>query len=138
MIETIFDTLNAKAAAFAVEEVFGEINRVLPIMISGTIVDLSGRTLSGQTVEAFFVSMFHCNPFCIGLNCALGAEQMKPFLARLSHIAPCFVSAYPNAGLPNALGGYDQSPDQMANNVADFARDGLINSIINFFSIIYF
>jgi 5-methyltetrahydrofolate--homocysteine methyltransferase len=96
-------------------------------MISGTIVDQSGRTLSGQTTEAFYTSLRHAKPFSIGLNCALGAQQMKPFLRRLANIAECWVSVYPNAGLPNAMGGYDDTPADMARDVADFAKDGLIN-----------
>ena len=129
LIETIFDTLNAKAAISAVRDEFEERRIDLPIMISGTIVDLSGRTLSGQTTEAFWISMAHCKPFCIGLNCALGADQMKPFLSRLSKIANCYVSAYPNAGLPNALGGYDQDSATMARLIGDFAREGLVNMV---------
>ena len=129
LIETIFDTGNARAAAFALEswyENHPEHPR-LPLFFSGTIVDQSGRTLSGQTTEAFFCSLMHCNPFAIGLNCALGAKQMKPFLTRLSNIAPCYVFAYPNAGLPNAMGGYDDTPADMARDVSDFAADGLLN-----------
>ncbi|MEC8041426.1 MAG: homocysteine S-methyltransferase family protein, partial [Pseudomonadota bacterium] len=110
LIETIFDTLNAKAAIFACEQVFEERGMRYPVMISGTIVDMSGRTLSGQTTEAFYVSMQHAKPICIGLNCALGSEQMVPFLQALSNVAECFVHSYPNAGLPNAMGGYDETP----------------------------
>mgnify|MGYP006077793277 FL=1 len=127
MVETIFDTLNAKAAVFAFDEFCEESGKRLPLMISGTIVDQSGRTLSGQTTEAFYTSLRHCKPFSIGLNCALGAQQMKPFLRRLSKIAECWVSVYPNAGLPNAMGGYDDTPADMARDVLDFARDGLVN-----------
>ena len=130
LVETIFDTLNAKAALFAIDELFeARPDKKCPIFISGTIVDLSGRTLSGQTTEAFYVSMAHAKPMCIGLNCALGAQQMRPFLQRLGQIAECFVSAYPNAGLPNAMGGYDESPADMAPQIAEFARDGLLNMI---------
>src|SRR5262245_14602280 len=108
LIETIFDTLNAKAAGVATQEVFEEKGLELPIMISGTITDRSGRTLSGQTAEAFWYSMRHLKPFSIGLNCALGAELMRPYLAELSHVAETRISAYPNAGLPNAMGEYDE------------------------------
>ena len=127
MVETIFDTLNAKAAVFAFDEFCEESGKRLPLMISGTIVDQSGRTLSGQTTEAFYTSLRHSKPFSIGLNCALGAKQMKPFLYRLANIAECWVSVYPNAGLPNAMGGYDDTPEDMARDVSDFAKDGLIN-----------
>jgi 5-methyltetrahydrofolate--homocysteine methyltransferase len=130
LVETIFDTLNAKAALFAIDELFEQCpEKKIPIFISGTIVDLSGRTLSGQTTEAFYVSVAHSKPMCIGLNCALGADQMRPFLQRLSQISECYVSAYPNAGLPNAMGGYDQNPEDMAPLIASFARDGLLNMI---------
>ena len=127
MVETIFDTLNAKAAVFAFDEFQEEYGKRIPLMISGTIVDQSGRTLSGQTGEAFYTSLRHCKPFSIGLNCALGAQQMKPFLRRLANIAECWVSVYPNAGLPNAMGGYDDTPSDMARDVLDFAKDGLVN-----------
>ena len=129
LIETIFDTGNAKAAGFAVQKYY-ELNpqvKRLPLLFSGTIVDMSGRTLSGQTTEAFYVSLMHYKPFAVGLNCALGAKQMKPFLQRLAAIADCYVFAYPNAGLPNAMGGYDDSPAQMALDVSTFAQDGLLN-----------
>jgi 5-methyltetrahydrofolate--homocysteine methyltransferase len=129
LIETIFDTLNAKAAIFAAEEVFAEKDVRLPVMISGTITDLSGRTLSGQTPTAFWHSVRHARPFTIGLNCALGAEAMRPHLAELSEVADTFTCAYPNAGLPNAFGEYDESPDFMARQIEDFAREGLINVI---------
>ncbi|MGH6759964.1 MAG: methionine synthase [Phyllobacterium sp.] len=129
LIETIFDTLNAKAAVFATEEVFAEKGIVLPIMISGTITDLSGRTLSGQTPTAFWYSLRHAQPFTIGLNCALGANAMRAHLAELSGIADTFICAYPNAGLPNEFGQYDESPEAMAAQVEDFARDGLLNII---------
>ena len=114
LIETIFDTLNAKAAGFATLEVFEEKDLELPIMISGTITDRSGRTLSGQTAEAFWYSMRHLRPFSIGLNCALGAELMRPYIAELAHVADTRISAYPNAGLPNAMGEYDENPHDMA------------------------
>ena len=129
IIETIFDTLNAKAAGFAVLEVYEELGIELPLMISGTITDRSGRTLSGQTGEAFWYSMRHLRPFSIGLNCALGAELMRPYLADLAHIADVRVSAYPNAGLPNAMGEYDETGHEMACKVEPWAHDGLINII---------
>ena len=129
LIETIFDTLNAKAAGFATLEVFEEVGIELQIMISGTITDRSGRTLSGQTAEAFWYSMRHLKPFSIGLNCALGAELMRPYLAELAHVADTRISAYPNAGLPNAMGEYDETPDDMACKTEPWARDGLLNII---------
>ncbi|MEP6559584.1 MAG: methionine synthase, partial [Nakamurella sp.] len=127
LIETIFDTLNAKAAIFAVETLFEERGRRWPVMISGTITDASGRTLSGQVTEAFWNSVRHANPLLIGLNCALGAAEMRPYLAEISRIADCFVSCYPNAGLPNAFGEYDEAPDQTAAIVREFAVSGLVN-----------
>ncbi len=127
LIETIFDTLNAKAAGFATLEVFEETGVELPIMISGTITDRSGRTLSGQTAEAFWYSMRHLKPFSIGLNCALGAELMRPYLADLAHVADTRISAYPNAGLPNAMGEYDETPDEMACKTEPWAADGIVN-----------
>ncbi|MVA99332.1 methionine synthase [Nitratireductor sp. CAU 1489] len=129
LIETIFDTLNAKAAIFAALEVFAEKEIELPIMISGTITDLSGRTLSGQTPTAFWHSICHARPFTVGLNCALGAEQMRPHLAEISSVADTFTCAYPNAGLPNAFGEYDESPEFMAEQVEAFAREGLVNVV---------
>ncbi len=129
LIETIFDTLNAKAAIFAAEEVFAEGGIRLPVMISGTITDLSGRTLSGQTPTAFWHSVRHARPFTIGLNCALGAEAMRPHLAELSGVADTFLCAYPNAGLPNEFGQYDETPDAMARQVRGFAEEGLINVV---------
>jgi 5-methyltetrahydrofolate--homocysteine methyltransferase len=129
LIETIFDTLNAKAAIFACREIFAEKGVDLPIMISGTITDLSGRTLSGQTPTAFWHSIRHANPFTVGLNCALGASAMRPHLAELSGVAGTFTCAYPNAGLPNAFGQYDESPDFMASQVEEFAREGLVNVV---------
>ncbi|WP_188151292.1 methionine synthase [Teredinibacter waterburyi] len=127
LIETIFDTLNAKAAVFAVRSLFNEIGYELPIMISGTITDASGRTLSGQTTEAFYNSLAHANPISIGLNCALGAKELAPYVKELSRIANCYVSAHPNAGLPNEFGEYDQSAAEMAAIVKDFAESGYIN-----------
>ena len=129
LIETIFDTLNAKAAIFACEEVFAEHGLRLPVMISGTITDLSGRTLSGQTPTAFWYSLRHAQPLTIGLNCALGAEAMRPHLAELSGVAETLICAYPNAGLPNAFGQYDEGPQETARQVADFAREGLVNVV---------
>ncbi|TRL32258.1 methionine synthase [Rhizobium straminoryzae] len=129
LIETIFDTLNAKAAIFACEERFEAKGIRLPVMISGTITDLSGRTLSGQTPTAFWNSVRHANPFTIGFNCALGADAMRPHLQEVSAVADTFVCAYPNAGLPNEFGQYDQSPDDMARQVREFAREGLVNVV---------
>jgi methionine synthase I (cobalamin-dependent) len=129
LIETIFDTLNAKAAGFATEAAFNGMGVRLPLMISGTITDRSGRTLSGQTTEAFWYSMRHLRPFSIGLNCALGAELMRPYVAELSRIADVRVSAHPNAGLPNAMGEYDETPEQMADHIEPWAREGLLNIV---------
>ncbi len=129
MIETIFDTLNAKAAGFAVEGVFEELGVALPLMISGTITDLSGRNLSGQTAEAFWYSMRHLNPFSIGMNCAFGAENLRPAVADLAAEADTLVSAYPNAGLPNELGEYDETPEEFAPKLEEWARDGLVNLV---------
>ena len=127
LVETVFDTLNCKAALFALEELFKEIGYKIPIIISGTIVDKSGRTLSGQTTEAFYTSIAHSNPFCVGLNCALGVMEMRPFLQRLSKISNCFVHCYPNAGLPNTFGEYDQSPEIMSKYIQEIAGEGLVN-----------
>ena len=121
LIETIFDTLNAKAAIFAVETLFEERGRRWPVMISGTITDASGRTLTGQVTEAFWYSVRHARPLAVGLNCALGADEMRPYLAELSRLADTFVSCYPNAGLPNAFGEYDEAPDDMAAVLTEFA-----------------
>ena len=129
MIETIFDTLNAKAAIYGVLSVFEERNMRLPVFISGTIVDQSGRTLSGQTTEAFYASIRHIKPFAVGLNCALGAKDMVRFLKRLSNVSECFVLAYPNAGLPNEMGEYDQPPKEFADEVSLFAKEKLINLV---------
>ena len=129
MIETIFDTLNAKAAIYAIEEVFGELGFRLPVWISGTITDLSGRTLTGQTVEAFWHSTRHANPFAVGLNCALGAKEMRQYVADLAAVADTLVSAHPNAGLPNEFGGYDDTPDSMAARMGEFAQSGLVNIV---------
>ncbi len=129
LLETITDTLNAKAALFAIDELFEELGRRLPVMISGTIVDQSGRTLSGQTTEAFWNSIRHARPFSVGLNCALGAEQMRPFVQEISRVADTFVAIYPNAGLPNEMGEYDQSPEHMARYIESFAKEGLVNIV---------
>src|SRR5271165_6853142 len=129
LIETIFDTLNAKAAIFACEEAFAERGVRLPVMISGTITDRSGRTLSGQTPTAFWHSVRHAKPFTIGLNCALGASAMREHLEEIAAVADAFVCVYPNAGLPNAFGQYDESPDAMAAQIGGFARDGLVNIV---------
>ena len=129
LVETIFDTLNAKAAIFALETIFEERGRRWPVVISGTITDASGRTLSGQVTEAFWNSVRHARPLAIGLNCALGAAEIRPYLAELSRIADCFVSCYPNAGLPNAFGEYDETPDQMSEVLGEFTEAGLVNLV---------
>jgi 5-methyltetrahydrofolate--homocysteine methyltransferase len=127
--ETITDTLNAKAALFAIQELFDETGRQVPVMVSGTITDASGRILSGQTAEAFLISMSHVPLLSIGLNCALGAAALRPYLQVLNEKAPFFVSAHPNAGLPNEFGQYDQTPDEMASQIEEFLKEGLINII---------
>jgi 5-methyltetrahydrofolate--homocysteine methyltransferase len=129
LIETIFDTLNAKAAIYAAQHYFREHNVQLPIMISGTITDASGRTLSGQTLEAFYISVMHANPISVGLNCALGAKEMRSHVEELAGLASCFVSAYPNAGLPNAFGEYDEMPNQTAAIISDWAQNGWLNIV---------
>ena len=129
IVETIFDTLNAKAAVFAIETLFEERGRRWPVIISGTITDASGRTLSGQVTEAFWNSIRHAQPIAVGLNCALGAPEMRPYIAEMSRIADTFVSCYPNAGLPNAFGEYDESPERQASYLAEFAKDGLVNLV---------
>ncbi|MBI5857973.1 MAG: homocysteine S-methyltransferase family protein [Sphingobacteriales bacterium] len=130
LIETIFDTLNAKAAIFAIKKYFRETKKEpLPIMISGTITDASGRTLSGQTLEAFYTSVMHAKPLSIGLNCALGAKEMRLHIEELSQIAACYVSAYPNAGLPNAMGEYDEKPEDTAHYLEDWAKEGWVNIV---------
>ena len=129
MVETVFDTLNAKAALFAIDDAFAARGARLPVMISGTITDASGRTLSGQTAEAFAISLLHARPLAIGLNCALGAAELRPHIAALAQAAPCAISAHPNAGLPNAFGGYDQQPEEMAGILRGFANDGLLNLV---------
>jgi len=130
LIETIFDTLNAKAAIYATKNYFRKNNLPeLPIMISGTITDASGRTLSGQTLEAFYTSVMHANPLSVGLNCALGASEMRSHLEELSQIASCYVSAYPNAGLPNAFGEYDEQPHETAHIIEEWAANGWLNIV---------
>ncbi len=138
LIETIFDTLNAKAAIFAIKKYFHDHplpggarggSTELPIMISGTITDASGRTLSGQTLEAFYISVMHANPLSIGLNCALGAHEMRPHIEELSQIASCYVSAYPNAGLPNAMGEYDERPEETGHFLEEWAQEGWVNIV---------
>jgi 5-methyltetrahydrofolate--homocysteine methyltransferase len=127
LVETIFDTLNAKAAVYAIEEVFEESGITLPVMISGTITDASGRTLSGQTSEAFYYSMRHVKPFAIGLNCALGPDLLRQYVAEISRIAECHVSAHPNAGLPNEFGEYDMDAEELAEHLKEWGESGLVN-----------
>ncbi|MEI9943962.1 MAG: homocysteine S-methyltransferase family protein [Chitinophagaceae bacterium] len=130
LIETIFDTLNAKAAIFAIKKFFRDTaTESLPVMISGTITDASGRTLSGQTLEAFYTSIAHAKPLSVGLNCALGAKEMRPHIEELSQICSCYVSAYPNAGLPNAMGEYDENPEDTAHFLEDWAKEGFVNIV---------
>jgi 5-methyltetrahydrofolate--homocysteine methyltransferase len=129
MVETIFDTLNAKAAIFAIEEEFDRRGERWPVLISGTITDASGRTLSGQTAEAFYYSVRHANPTGVGFNCALGADQLKKHIEDLSRVAECLVTAHPNAGLPNEFGEYDQSAEEMASIVRSYAEESLVNII---------
>lgn len=135
LVETIFDTLNAKAAIYAIKNYFrknplsGGRGAELPIMISGTITDASGRTLSGQTLEAFYISIMHASPLSVGLNCALGAQEMRPHVEELSAIANCFTSAYPNAGLPNAFGEYDEQPHETAHIIEEWAKEGWLNIV---------
>ncbi|MBL0153678.1 MAG: homocysteine S-methyltransferase family protein [Chitinophagaceae bacterium] len=130
LVETIFDTLNAKGAIFAIKKYFRDVQKEpLPIMISGTITDASGRTLSGQTLEAFYTSIMHARPLSVGLNCALGAKEMRPHIEELSQIAACYVSAYPNAGLPNAMGEYDEHPEDTAHHIEEWAEEGFVNIV---------
>ena len=129
LLETIFDTLNAKAGIVAIENVFEEKGIRLPVMISVTITDKSGRTLSGQTLDAFYVSIRHARPFSVGINCALGARDMRPYIAELAEMAECYVSVYPNAGLPNAFGQYDELPDETGALLRDFVASGFANII---------
>jgi 5-methyltetrahydrofolate--homocysteine methyltransferase len=129
LVETVFDTLNAKAALFAIEQVKNEKQINIPVMVSGTITDASGRTLSGQTVEAFLISISHIPLFSVGFNCALGAKQLQPYLQRLSREASFYTSAHPNAGLPNAFGAYDETPEEMRIQIESYLKDGLVNII---------
>ena len=129
LVETVFDTLNAKAALFAIDELKEELGSDIPVMVSGTITDASGRTLSGQTVEAFLVSVSHIDLLSVGFNCALGADQLKPYVQRLGQQASCYVSAHPNAGLPNAFGEYDQTPEQMCTLIESYLADELVNIV---------
>jgi 5-methyltetrahydrofolate--homocysteine methyltransferase len=130
LIETIFDTLNAKGAIFAIKKYFRDTGKPsLPVMISGTITDASGRTLSGQTLEAFYTSISHAKPLSVGLNCALGAKEMRPHIEELSQIASCYVSAYPNAGLPNAMGEYDEHPEDTGHYLEEWAKEGFVNIV---------
>ena len=129
LVETIFDTLNSKAALFAIEQVFDETGVRLPVMISVTITDASGRTLSGQTIGAFYASIAHAKPFSVGINCALGGKAMRPYVEELAKIAECYVTCYPNAGLPNAFGGYDETPADMAEVLREFATSGFVNLV---------
>ena len=125
----MFDTLNAKAALYAIDELFEDLDLRLPIMVSGTITDLSGRNLSGQTAEAFWNSVRHAKPLTIGLNCALGAEQLRPYVAELARVADTYVCAYPNAGLPNEFGEYDETPESTAAHIREWAQAGLLNIV---------
>ncbi len=129
LIETIFDTLNAKAAIYGVQELFDKLGFEIPLMLSVTITDQSGRTLSGQTSEAFWNSVRHAHPISIGVNCALGPDLMRPYVAELSSIADCYLSAYPNAGLPNAFGGYDETPEKMTVHMREWAESGMLNIV---------
>ncbi|QSX29320.1 methionine synthase [Shewanella cyperi] len=129
LVETIFDTLNAKAALFAIESVFDDLGQRWPVMISGTITDASGRTLTGQTTEAFYNSLRHIKPISIGLNCALGPKELRPYVQELARISETFVSAHPNAGLPNEFGGYDETPEEMADIIGQWAKDGMLNIV---------
>ncbi len=130
LLETIFDTLNAKAAIYAINTYFQQTGKErLPLMISGTITDASGRTLSGQTLEAFYISVMHAEPVSIGLNCSLGGNEMRPYIEELSDLATCYISCYPNAGLPNAMGEYDEEPKMTAEIVKDFAEQGWVNIV---------
>lgn len=130
LIETIFDTLNSKAAIYAYNKYFQDTGKEkLPLMISGTITDASGRTLSGQTLEAFYISVMHADPLSIGLNCSLGGKEMRPYIEELSELSGCYISCYPNAGLPNAMGEYDESPEMTAEIISEFAKEGWVNFV---------
>ena len=129
LVETVFDTLNAKAALFGIQEVFDELKKEIPIMVSGTITDASGRTLSGQTTQAFLISISHMPLLSVGLNCALGASQLRPYLQVMAKESDFFVSAHPNAGLPNEFGAYDETPEKMGEQIEEFLKEGLVNVI---------
>ncbi len=129
LVETVFDTLNAKAALFSIEEVFDKLGKRVPVMVSGTITDASGRTLSGQTTQAFLISLEHMPLMSIGLNCALGAKELRPYLQVMDKEAPFYVTAHPNAGLPNEFGEYDESPEDMGKQIEEFLKEGLVNVI---------
>src|SRR5262249_45039173 len=129
LVETIFDTLNAKAALVAIDELRAERGPLPPVMISVTVTDRSGRTLSGQTVDAFWTSIAHAKPFSVGINCALGARDMRSYLAELARLADCYVTCYPNAGLPNAFGQYDEQPQDTAGYLKEFTEAGLVNIV---------
>ena len=129
MVETVFDTLNAKAALNAIEGAYKKTNKIIPIMISATITDLSGRTLSGQTIEAFYNSIMHVNPLSVGLNCALGPKELEPYIIELDRISESFISVHPNAGLPNAFGEYDETPESMSNFARKWSQNGYINIV---------
>ena len=129
LVETVFDTLNAKAALWAIDTLCERLGRAIPVMVSGTLADASGRTLSGQTVEAFAVSVSHANLLSVGLNCAYGAKQLLPYLERLAAVAGTRISAHPNAGLPNVMGGYDETPEMFAGDVGEYMRRGLVNIV---------
>jgi 5-methyltetrahydrofolate--homocysteine methyltransferase len=129
LVETIFDTLNSKAALFAIEGVFDELGRRVPVMVSVTITDASGRTLSGQTITAFYDSIRHAKPFSVGINCALGGAEMRPYLEELAKLSESYISCYPNAGLPNAFGGYDETPAEMAAVLSGYAKEGWLNMV---------
>src|SRR5207248_5163748 len=129
LAETVFDTINVKAALFAFENYFADMGRRVPVMVSVTITDNSGRTLSGQTIEAFWNSISHAKLLSVGINCALGGKQMRPYVEELSSIAPVYLSCHPNAGLPNAFGGYDETATETAETLTDFARNGWLNIV---------
>jgi 5-methyltetrahydrofolate--homocysteine methyltransferase len=129
LVETVFDTLNCKAALFAISEIKEEMGSKVPVMVSGTITDASGRTLSGQTVESFWISVSHADLLSVGLNCALGASQMRPYIEELSRVSDSYISCYPNAGLPNEFGEYDDTPDNMASVLESWAKDGFLNIV---------
>ena len=129
LVETVFDTLNAKAALFSIEEAFDKLGKRIPVMVSGTITDASGRTLSGQTTKAFLISLEHMPLLSIGLNCALGAKELRPYLQVLDKEAPFLVSAHPNAGLPNEFGQYDETPEDMASQIREYLDEGLVNIV---------